>query len=309
MVDDSDRTVFKQPMPGGDRNPMRPTPGRRGGATELGRTRQAPGAHPDSAPAQGARAGLDQVRFNTTLGLNPLVNAASTLIAVFEKTRHTVRHPDVGGLHKRLNHEIKSFEQNAKDAGIKPEIVLAARYLLCSALDEAVLHTPWGDQSAWGQRTLLSVYHGETSGGEKCFVILDRMLQAPAENLEMLELFYICLSLGFEGKYRLLDRGRDKIEVLRDDLYRTIRTYRGDFERSLSSHWQGLGRVRKTLSHYVPLWVAASVFAVVLFLGYGGFTYWMRAVSNPVVTELNHIAAGTDTSANTDTHNTEAAEL
>ena len=293
MVDDSDRTVFKQPMPGGDRTSLRPSPGRRGGATELGGRQPLPSnPHPNSAPAHGGRAGPEQVRFSTTLGLNPLVNAASTLIAVFEKTRHTVRHPDVGGLHKRLTHEIKSFEQNAKEAGIKPEIVLAARYLLCSALDEAVLHTPWGDQSAWGQRTLLSVYHGETSGGEKCFAILDRMQQAPAENLDMLELFYICLSLGFEGKYRLLDRGRDKIEVLRDDLYRTIRTYRGDFERSLSTRWQGLGKVRKTLSHYVPLWVAASIFAVVLFLGYGGFAYWMRSVSNPVVVELKQIASG-----------------
>lgn len=295
MVDDSERTVFKQPMPGGDRTSLRPTPGRRGGATEAGIGRAAPTANPYPSPAvtHGSRAGFEPVRFNTSLGLNPLVNAASTLIAVFEKTRHTARHPDVGGLHKRLTHEIKSFEQKAKDAGIRPEIVLAARYLLCSALDEAVLHTPWGDQSAWGQRTLLSVYHGETSGGEKCFAILDRMLQAPGENLEMLELYYVCLSLGFEGKYRVLDRGRDKIEVLRDDLYRTIRTHRGDFERSLSSHWQGLGRVRRTLSHYLPMWVAASVFAMVLFLGYGGFTYWMRAVSNPVVAELGRIADGT----------------
>lgn len=293
MVDDSDRTVFKQPVPGGDRTSLRPSPGRRGGATEQGRGQPSPAnPYPNSAAARGGRAGLEQVRFSTTLGLNPLVNAASTLIAVFEKTRHTARHPDVGGLHKRLTHEIKSFEQNAKEVGIKPEIVLAARYLLCSALDEAVLHTPWGDQSAWGQRTLLSVYHGETSGGEKCFAILDRMQQAPSENLEMLELFYIFLSLGFEGKYRLLDRGRDKIEVLRDDLYRTIRTYRGDFERSLSTRWQGLGKVRKTLSHYVPLWVAVSIFAVVLFLGYGGFAYWMRSVSNPVVAELDQIAAG-----------------
>lgn len=298
MADDNDRTVFKQPTPGGDRGSMRPTPGRRSGATEIGRTRPAvPSA--DAAPASpvppsgGGRSGFEQVRFNTALGLNPLVNAASTLIAVFEKTRHTARHPDVGGLHKRLVNEIRSFEQKAKDNDIKPEIVLAARYLLCCALDEAVLHTPWGDESAWGQRTLLSIYHGETFGGEKCFAILDRMLQAPAENLQMLELFYICLSLGFEGKYRLMNRGRDQLEVLRDDLYRTIRNQRGDFERGLSPHWQGLGRVRKTLYHYVPVWVAASVFAALVFVGYAGFTYWMRAASDPVVQKLDAIAAQT----------------
>jgi type VI secretion system protein ImpK len=295
MTDDNDRTVFK-PNPGGDRSSMRPTPGRRSGATEVGRTRPATPAAAGSAAAAsapphsgGGRAGYEQVRFNTALGLNPLVNAASTLIAVFEKTRHTSRHPDVGGLHKRLVNEVRNFEQKAKDFGIKPEIILAARYLLCSALDEAVLHTPWGDESAWGQHTLLSIYHGETFGGEKCFAILDRMLQAPAENLAMLELFYLCLSLGFEGKFRLLNRGRDQLDMLRDNLHRTIRNQRGDFERELSSNWHGLGRVRKTLYHYVPVWVAASVFAVLVVVGYAGFAYWMRAASDPVVYKLDSI--------------------
>lgn len=296
---DPEKTVFKAPTPGGERTAMRPSPGRRGsGATEMGRTRPGGAAapvannpYPAASPAaQGGRAGYEQVRFSTTQGLNPLINSAATLIAVFEKTRHSVRHPDVGGLHTRLVNEIKAFENKAKDVGSKPEIILAARYLLCSALDEAVLHTPWGDESAWGQRTLLRIYHGENTGGEKCFAILERMLQAPAENLHMLELFYICLSLGFEGKYRVIHRGHDKLESLRDELFRTIRTYRGDYERSLSSNWQGLGRVRKTLSHYVPIWVAASVFAVAVFLGYGGFTYWMHSVSNPVVAKLDLIA-------------------
>jgi type VI secretion system protein ImpK len=297
MTDDNDRTVFK-PTPGGDRGSARPTPGRRSGATEIGRTR--PGAPAGGAipaepssppPLGGARSGFEQVRFNTALGLNPLVNAASTLIAVFEKIRHTARHPDVSGLHKRLVNEIRTFEQKAKDIDIKPEIVLAARYLLCCALDEAVLHTPWGDESAWGQRTLLSIYHGETFGGEKCFAILDRMLQAPAENLPMLELFYIFLGLGFEGKFRLIQRGRDQLDVLRDDLYRTIRNQRGDFERGLSPHWQGVGRTRKTLYHYVPMWVAASVFAALVFVGYAGFTYWMRATSDPVLQKLDAVIA------------------
>lgn len=303
MSDDNeqDKTVFRQPAPGGDRTALRPSPGRRGaGAADAGRTRPASPAtgqsppYPSNSPAaQGGRSSYEQVRFTTSLGLNPLVNAASTLLAVFEKTRHSARHPDVVGLHSRLVNEIKLFESKAKDAGTRPEIILAARYLLCSALDEAVMHTPWGDESAWGQRTLLRIYHGDTFGGEKCFAILDRMQQAPAENLHMLELFYICLSLGFEGKYRLLPRGHDQLENLRDQLFRTIRTYRGDYERSLASHWQGVGRVRKTLSHYVPIWVAVSVFALVIFLGYGGFTYWMRSVSDPVVERLGAVAGQT----------------
>lgn len=309
MADENDKTVFKQPSPGGERTSLRPTPGRRSGQTEIGRPR--PGAaadpyagadgyaqSPSPAPAYaggGGRMGYELSKFSTLYGLNPLVNSASTLIAVFEKTRGAARHPDVAALHNRVVNEVRQFEQNAKEVGVKPEILLAARYLLCSALDEAVLHTPWGDQSSWGQRTLLSLFHSETSGGEKCFLILDRMLKAPAENIDMLELFYVFISLGFEGKYRVVPRGRDQLETLRDELYRTIRTYRGDFERGLSPKWQGLGHGRKTLSHYVPMWVVASVFAAVLFFGYGGFSYWMRSVSNPVLNELKAVGTATST--------------
>src|SRR5690606_38681529 len=116
---------------------------------------------------------------------------AATLIAVFEKTRQSMSHPDVGGLHQRLTNEVRAFESRLREMGMRQETVLAARYVLCSALDEAVLNTPWGSESAWAQRTLLTVFHNETSGGEKFFLILDRTRQSPAENLDMLELIYI----------------------------------------------------------------------------------------------------------------------
>ena len=228
--------------------------------------------------------------FYTSSGLNPLINAASTLIAVFEKTRQSLSHPDVGGLHQRLVDEIKLFENKAREVGIRPEIVLSARYALCTTLDEMVLNTPWGAESAWPQRTLLSIFHNETSGGEKFFQLFERMLEQPVENLYILELMYILLSLGFEGKYRLIQRGRDTIEHLRDELFTTIRRQRGDYERSLSPSWQGLGKSGNSLAHYLPIWVAASIVGVVLLLAYSGFRVWLYDSSVPVIEKLDEIA-------------------
>ncbi len=228
--------------------------------------------------------------FKTNRGLNPLVNAASVLIAVFEKTRVSISHPDVGGLHQRLANEIKIFEYNAKEIGVKPEIVLSARYIACVALDEAVLNTPWGSDSGWNQRTLLSIFHNETSGGEKFFTILERMKEQPAENLHIIELMYIFLSLGFEGKYRVTHRGRDIVEQIRDDLFAMIRRQRGEYERALSPNWQGLGSIRNSLRHYIPLWVVASILGTVLFLSYSGFRVWLYDSSSVVVQQLDEIA-------------------
>ena len=303
MADESDKTVFRQPPAGGgssggdgDRTQMRPTPGRRGGAPAQSQ-QPAPAPNyaaqqsrqPQYAPARPA-ADFSAAGFHATNGLNPLVNTAATLIAVFEKTRHALSHPDVGGLHSRLVNEVKNFEMQAKERSIKPEIVLSARYALCTALDEAVLNTPWGSESAWTQRTLLSVFHNETAGGEKFFLLLDRVRQMPAENLAILELFYILLSLGFEGKYRVIHRGRDTLEQIRDELFRIIRNHRGEYERELSPSWYGLGKIRNTLTQYIPMWVMASFIGAALLLTYSGFRFWLYHSSAPVVEQLTEIA-------------------
>jgi len=295
--DNSDKTVFKKPVNPGDRTVLRPTPGGRGATTTQQNQQVTPPQHQpvhpqtnQSIPPQHPQYETQAVYFRTINGLNPLMNEASTLLAVFEKTHQTVSHPNVGGLHQRLVNEIKAFEARAREQGIKPEIILSARYVLCTVLDEAVLNTPWGAESAWTQRTLLSIFHNETSGGEKFFLILDRMRDTPAENLYILELMYICISLGFEGKYRVIHRGRDMLEQIRDELYRIIRNHRGEYERALSPSWHGLGKIRNSLAQYLPMWVVASIVGAALVLSYSGFRYWLYHSSSPVSQQLTDIA-------------------
>lgn len=300
--DNRDKTVFKQASENPDRTVIRPAPGRRNAPrapqADLDNDALAPQAAAQPAQPQFEAQNQPQAQYqfdSATVsaggqaGLNPLVNSASILIAVFEKTRQALSHPDVGGLHQRLASEIRQFEENARLIGLQPEIILSARYCICAALDEAVLNTPWGSESGWPQRTLLSVFHNETSGGVKFFEILDRMMEYPAENVDFLEFMYILLSLGFEGKYRVIDRGRDLIEQLRDELFASIRRQRGEYERSLSPSWQGLGKSRNSLTSYIPLWVVASILGAVLLLSYSGFRIWLLESSSPVVAQLDEI--------------------
>lgn len=303
--DNSDKTVFrKKPggqgsgagnAGGGDRTVIKPTPGRRGGQTQVPRQPEADysasASRPSPQPAYPAYATPGSTQFSTEYGLNPIVNAAAQLIAVYHKTRQTVSHSNVGGLYQQVANGIRKFEEVANHKSISPESILAARYLLCSAIDEAVLHTPWGSESGWAQRTLLSMFHSETHGGEKFFLLLDKLKERPAQNLDLLELIYILLSLGFEGKYHLAGRGRDALDRIREDLFQAIRNYRGEYERALSPHWQGLGRTRNTLASYVPMWVVAAVLVGVLTLTYSGFRYWLYQSTAHVALQLDEIAA------------------
>ena len=207
------------------------------------------------------------------ISLNPLVAAASSLLSEVVRLKHSYEGEDLHALNQRLSGELKLFEHRALHDGAESSQVMAARYVLCTAIDEAVVTTPWGNESEWSQMSLLSSFHNETFGGEKFFQLLERLSRNPVKHLPMLELMYLCLSLGFEGKYRVMPRGMLELEAVRDSLYRQIRQLRGDVPRDVSPHWQGLRDTRRRLVRIVPWWMVALFTLICLGMLYAGFAW------------------------------------
>ncbi len=207
------------------------------------------------------------------ISLNPLVAAASTLLSEVVRLKHSFEGEDLHALNQRLSGELKLFEHRALHDGAESSQVMAARYVLCTVIDEAVVTTPWGNESEWSQMSLLSSFHNETFGGEKFFQLLERLSRNPVKHLPMLELMYLCLSLGFEGKYRVMPRGMLELEAVRDSLYRQIRQLRGDVPREVSPHWKGLRDTRRRLVRIVPWWMVALFTLICLGMLYAGFAW------------------------------------
>ena len=182
---------------------------------------------------------------------------------------------------------IKDFEAKARQLGAATEAAYAARYALCALIDETVLATPWGSQSTWPTESLLATLHNETKGGAKFFQILDRTSENPARNIDLLEFLFICLSLGFQGKFAVMDRGAAQLEETTHNLYRTIRNQRGDGERELSAHWKGMVDKRPAVARYVPLWVVPVVVCALAVVLYVGFSYKINRESDGVFAKLN----------------------
>lgn len=211
-----------------------------------------------------------------------LSTAALTLLSLIASLQQTPRHDNVPHLHKHITEEIKRFERTATGLGIQQNTVLAARYLLCSALDEVVLNTPWGSQSGWSQHSLLSLFHKETSGGEKAFIILDKMIAAPGQNIDILELFFHCFALGFLGKYRFSRTGRAELEQIQTNLYATLKAHKPEFDSDLSPNWQATSKSKSSLTKYIPLWVILCFGLLILVASFSGFRYWLYQSSLPV---------------------------
>ena len=208
------------------------------------------------------------------LGLNPLVQAASPLLLRMGQMRSAPASIDVPSLRRAALEEIRRFEERARASGVRNEIALAARYVLCAGLDEAVLSTPSGAQSEWSQHPLLVALHREAWGGEKFFEMLDRILVDPARHIDLIELQYLILALGFTGKYQMMDRGHEQLADLQHNLHRTIQAQRGAAPAELSLHWRGLEDQRSRLIRYVPWWVVVA--AALAILGITFATYYTK---------------------------------
>jgi type VI secretion system protein ImpK len=191
-------------------------------------------------------------------GGNPLVRAANPLLLLAAQLRNSAEPPDAAFLRERAVTSIRRFDDLVARAGMDAQTGIAARYVLCTMLDEAVLDSPWGDQTGWQRQTLLVTFHGETYGGEKFFAILDRLAQDMVRHIDLVEMMYLCLALGFGGKYLVEPGGMSRLADRREDLYRRIMAYRSAAPAELSPRWRGLDRPLVP-RRGMPVWMAALV--------------------------------------------------
>jgi len=177
-----------------------------------------------------------QANLSALGGLNPLIAMANPILGAVPQIRRALKHPDPAMLRENLRDQIESFETSAMSGEIPDSTVNPAVYALCALLDESAAATPWG--GSWIEKGLLQELRGETSGGEGFFKLLDKLSVDAESNADLLEFFYICLALGFEGRYRGADNGRQELDQIRNSLYATIARRRPRPVDGLSARWR-----------------------------------------------------------------------
>ena len=168
-------------------------------------------------------------------GLNPLVAMANPILAAVPQIRRALKHPDAPGLLANLSAQVQTLEMTAITAGISDDAVGSAVYALCALLDESAAATPWG--GSWIENGLLQELRGESGGAEGFFVQLEQISAEPEQNADLLEFFYVCLALGFEGRHRGGDAGRQALAEAREKLHGLI-TRRRPRPEGLSERWR-----------------------------------------------------------------------
>ena len=261
--------------------------------TDLGRTfvLPTPGARVAPAAARGQGHAVDvAVDIGPSeSGLNPLVVLANRLLALVPQIRATPHLTDPSALRDSIAQGLREFEAQARARGIAPERVLAARYTLCTVLDEVAAGMPWGSSGQWGRHSLLTMFHNEAGGGEKVFQLMVKLAQQPGANRDLLELIYAALCLGFEGRYRVIEGGRAQLEAVRERLAQILSKERGDVPKALAQHWHAATPPRRAVLSWLPLWVSAAVLALLLNVVYIALSFHLSGASDPVYARIQEL--------------------
>ncbi|RRZ90346.1 type IVB secretion system protein IcmH/DotU [Erwinia sp. 198] len=214
---------------------------------------------------------------------NPLLAAAAPLLNAIVQIRLAATHDDPAGLRQQLVDEIRQFETRCKQASLPFDMIIGARYCLCSALDEAAAQTPWGTRGVWSGNGLLVTFHNESWGGEKVFQLLSRISQTPAQHLWLLETIHYCLLLGYEGRYRAVEQGRLQRDAIRTRLAQLIADTRGALPPPMQPQPQQPVGQNTLWRPPVPLWASVALAAFLAGLIYSGLNWRLGNAAEPLL--------------------------
>lgn len=248
-----------------------------------------------SAPEPSMQSRLAKVRS----ARNPLLEAAQPLLQALADMPGALDPEQVDIFHGLLTREVTCFQSLCDSAQIRHEHTVAASYALCTAIDEAAHSTRWGGAAerdnegagVWAGRQLAVAFHDDARGGDKVFLLIGRLVAGPDEHIDLLELLYFVLGLGFEGRYATARNGRRQIETIRHRLFTLLSSARAEVANELSPHWRGVaaGRIKRLRS--VPPWLTALVAALALVALFGVYKFKLLQMQADVVQRIAAIGS------------------
>lgn len=193
---------------------------------------------------------------------NGLVNSFAALLEFAPELENAQAPDDPEVLRTRLLEGLVRARDAAVAAGSPVERADAAAWVVAALLDDLALNTPWGGASAWPRQPLVVMLRGDVDAGTQFFARLEAMERHPNRDREMLELQYLCLALGFRGKYRVPGRAGDRsLAAVRAAAARFLHNP-DDAAAELSPHWKGVAASDEPRRFTVPIWVMGATAAV-----------------------------------------------
>jgi type VI secretion system protein ImpK len=216
---------------------------------------------------------------------NELVHLASPVLEIIMQVKANRVVPS-NDLRRQIDGLLKQLETRGEQVGYKERQIQAAKFSLAAFVDEMVLTAQFPLREQWEKHPLQLEYFGEHLAGVTFFNRLEELVKDCANEADLVELFYLCLLLGFKGKYKIYYEQELKtvIDSVADHLRRVNRLRPG----ALSPHWRVADQPEPIEDSGIPLWVktagAIAIAAVVVI--YMIFRVWLHSDTGSTLERL-----------------------
>lgn len=165
---------------------------------------------------------------------------------------------------------LEQFERAARKNNFSATDIFDAKYAFCAAIDEAVLSSQMNIRDTWERRPLQLLLFGDQLAGEHFFDKLEAARNEGANRINALEVFHMCLLIGFKGRYLL--EGPEKLKYLTQQLGEQIAHIKGK-AAAFSPHWAAPDSIANAIKRDIPIWVIVSVLALFGLIAYVGLDW------------------------------------
>ena len=209
---------------------------------------------------------------------NAILSASSELLALTVTVARMQKPDDLFLFKKGIKRIISDLKHKIAALDYPPSVADKTCFLFCIVIDEQILHSAWGEESSWENQTLVSELFGMRNGGEQFYTVAERALSQPAMLMDLLELIYIFLKIGFRGQYRV--HGSDKLEELLKRLEKNIFENREKpklslFKASTETNQPFFHKAKKP-QRPAKFWRQTLLCIISIAMVFAGVSYWYQ---------------------------------
>lgn len=200
--------------------------------------------------------------------LQQLTSGIFSLVMTLRRTGRYGQEPE---LRDRLRRYLDTMQQHGLRCGYTQGDLTEVAFPLVAFIDEVILGSDWEHRESWRDRPLQLDLFGERTAGQRFFKRLEELRREGSSRREILEIYHLCLTLGFAGAYRIsgMQALQPVIDALRRDLgylpldQREVRLAPNGLPRTTAAADTTLGAGRFWL-----FWGAGAGLVGLLYLGF-----------------------------------------
>lgn len=192
-------------------------------------------------------------------------------------------------LRRRILDLLQRTAREAQRAGSPAEDVHAAQFAVVAFFDETILSSNWSEKEHWLAKPLQLELYDRYDAGEEFFARLQRLRDEAELRADVLEVYYLCMALGFKGRYLLHEQ--EKLRDLIEETYARLGRTPGMRAGALSPRGKPSDQVAAEVRSKLPVWMIVAAAIVVGLSVYIGMSIFLSGSAEEAARAIEALAA------------------